>query len=194
MIWWRSRATTASSSARSPILSPIAAAPNAWSTPVKETTIDIGNTGKWRLVVYRNMIDHVEHVAMIKGDLDGPDPVLVRMHGGDILDVLMGASNVNVLLRATEIIAEAGRGVLVLVRDGNRTSVSDRVQARIASPHETPYLRDYGVGAQILVHLGVHDMVLISNVHRTVVGLTGYDLNVVGQRAIDAVETQALTP
>jgi 3,4-dihydroxy 2-butanone 4-phosphate synthase/GTP cyclohydrolase II len=151
----------------------------------KEAVVADGHGGSWRLVVYRNVIDNVEHLALVKGDLSAPDPILVRMHAAEVVDDLLGRPDMAALHRATDLIREAGRGVVVLIRDGRHTAVSDRIEAMISSQQETHFLRDYGIGAQILVDLGVHEMILLSNTHRTVVGLGGYDLNVVDQRTID---------
>ena len=84
-----------------------------------------------------------------------------------------------------DVIGAAGRGVVVLIREPLPTSLSDRVRARIAGG-ATPgdQLRDYGVGAQILLDLGVREMVLLSNTKRTIVGLEGYGLSLAGQRPI----------
>ena len=107
---------------------------------------------------------------------------------------------------AMKMIGEAGRGVVVLIREPRATSLSDRVRSRLVDP-STPVaalgdylsergraraaatptrveLRDYGVGAQILLDLGVTDMILLSNTKRTIVGLEGYGLRLIEQRAI----------
>ena len=84
-----------------------------------------------------------------------------------------------------DVIGAAGRGVVVLIREPSPTSLSDRVRARLgggAAPSDQ--LRDYGVGAQILLDLGVREMILLSNTRRTIVGLEGYGLTVAGQRPI----------
>ena len=79
---------------------------------------------------------------------------------------------------AMGMIGQAGRGVVVLIREPLPTSLSDRVKARLAGepPHPATSLRDYGVGAQILLDLGVREMILLSNTKRTIVGLEGYGL------------------
>jgi len=108
-------------------------------------------------------------------------------------------------------IGEAGRGVVVLIREPKATSLSDRVRARLG---DTPgnvaalgdhlseqgraaaavahvigrELRDYGVGAQILLDLGVRDMILMSNMHRAIAGLDGYGLRIVEQRPIPGTD------
>ena len=73
-----------------------------------------------------------------------------------------------------------------------RTSLSDRVRARVAgTPHASDQLRDYGVGAQILLDLGVREMTLLSNTQRTIVGLEGYGLVLAGRRPIPHPEEEA---
>ena len=79
-------------------------------------------------------------------------------------------------------ISEAGRGVVVLLREAKSASLSERLSAAV--PPQKDALRDYGVGAQILLDLGVRDMVLLSNAQRAIIGLEGYGLRVVEQRAI----------
>jgi 3,4-dihydroxy 2-butanone 4-phosphate synthase/GTP cyclohydrolase II len=86
---------------------------------------------------------------------------------------------------AMHMIAREGRGVVVLIREHRKTALAERVGLLAAgNPRSEPELRDYGIGAQILLDLGVKNMVLLSNRRRTVVGLEGYGLNIVAQRAI----------
>ncbi len=73
---------------------------------------------------------------------------------------------------------------MVLIREPSSTSLSDRIRSRLDPENAGGELRDYGIGAQILLDLGVHDMILLSNHKRTIVGLEGYGLSVVGQRPI----------
>jgi 3,4-dihydroxy 2-butanone 4-phosphate synthase/GTP cyclohydrolase II len=142
----------------------------------------------FRMVVYVNRVAYAEHIALVKGDLSTPEPILVRMHALSVLDDVLGdraSGKGGELQAAMRVIAEEGRGVVVLIREPLPTSLSDRVRARMGHAEESAsQLRDYGIGAQILLDLGVHDMVLLSNTHRTIVGLEGYGLRVVGQRPI----------
>jgi 3,4-dihydroxy 2-butanone 4-phosphate synthase/GTP cyclohydrolase II len=144
--------------------------------------------GKFRMHVYINRVAHAEHIALIKGDVTTPGPVLVRMHALNVLeDVLADRSSGRggELHAAMRMIGEAGRGVIVLIREPLPTSLSDRVGARIAgTTTASDQLRDYGVGAQILLDLGVREMMLLSNTKRTIVGLEGYGLSVAGQQPI----------
>jgi 3,4-dihydroxy 2-butanone 4-phosphate synthase/GTP cyclohydrolase II len=144
--------------------------------------------GKFRMHVYINRVAHAEHIALIKGDVTTPGPVLVRMHALNVLeDVLADRSSGRggELHSAMRMIGKAGRGVIVLIREPLPTSLSDRVRARIGgTATASDQLRDYGVGAQILLDLGVREMILLSNTKRTIVGLEGYGLSVAGQQPI----------
>ena len=106
----------------------------------------------------------------------------------DVLNDALGertSGKAGELERIMRLIDEAGRGVLVVIREPTPTSLSDGIKARLGE-QEKPFgeLRDYGVGAQILLDLGVTDMILLSNTKRTIVGLDGYGLKVVEQRPI----------
>ena len=141
--------------------------------------------GEWRLTVYANTVEYAEHLVLSKGDLAAPDPVLVRMHHVDFVNDILGGPQWSTLYGAMRLIAAEGRGAVVMLRDTRPNAVSERVRSLAGSPRPQPFLRDYGVGAQILVDLGVRDMVLLSNTQRTVVGLEGYGLNIVDQRPIE---------
>ncbi|MEX0809725.1 MAG: 3,4-dihydroxy-2-butanone-4-phosphate synthase [Dongiaceae bacterium] len=153
-----------------------------------ESAIESRFGGGFRVCVYTNRIAYAEHIALVKGDLSQPGPVLVRMHALNVLDDVLGDRHdgrAGQLQTAMRLIAEEGRGVIVLIREPRPTSVSDLVRARESGDANAGVLRDYGIGAQILVDLGVKDMVLLSNTkRRTIVGLEGYGLRVVGQRPI----------
>lgn len=143
--------------------------------------------GDWRLVLYVNTVDYAEHIALVKGDVDGAAPVMVRVHGVNVLDDVLGdqgSGKAGELHVAMETIAAHGRGVVILVREPRPTSLSDRIRAQLEQRPPAPELRDYGVGAQILLDLGVSEMILLSNTRRCIVGLDGYGLKVVEQRPI----------
>jgi 3,4-dihydroxy 2-butanone 4-phosphate synthase/GTP cyclohydrolase II len=107
------------------------------------------------------------------------------MHAVDLMDDIVGGATSNRLHAAMRMIASEGRGAVVMLRDTRPTGLSQRV-GRLAEPDAHPReLRDYGIGAQILLDLGVTEMVLLSNTHRTIVGIEGYGLTVAGQKAIE---------
>ena len=155
---------------------------------VTESAFDHAAGGEWRLVVYANTVEYQEHLALVKGDVSGADPVLVRMHAIDLLDDMTAGPAWISVHNAMHMIGREGRGVLVLIRDHRRTALSDRVRQLAMSERPPRELRDYGIGAQILLDLGIRDMILLSNRRRTIVGLEGYGLNIVELRPIpDAV-------
>jgi 3,4-dihydroxy 2-butanone 4-phosphate synthase / GTP cyclohydrolase II len=141
--------------------------------------------GDWRAVVYANTVEYQEHLALIKGDVSGIEPVLVRMHAVDLLDDMTGSPHWIAVHNAMHMIGKAGRGIVVLIREHRPTALAERVRLLSAgAPRPTRELRDYGIGAQILLDLGVKNMVLLINHPRTVIGLEGYGLNIVEQRPI----------
>jgi len=143
--------------------------------------------GDWRAVVYANTVEYQEHLALVKGDITGTEPVMVRMHAVDLLDDMTGSPHWIAIHNAMHMISEAGRGIVVLIREHRKTALAERVRQLSASPRPHRVLRDYGIGAQILLDLGVKDMILLTNRRRTVVGLEGYGLNIIEQRPIPNV-------
>jgi 3,4-dihydroxy 2-butanone 4-phosphate synthase / GTP cyclohydrolase II len=155
---------------------------------VAEGHIDHAVGGEWHLVVYTSTLEYSEHLALVKGDIAGAaggPPAMVRMHAANLLHDIIAGSGTRDLHAAMAMIAEAGRGVVVVIRDGRPTSVSEQVKLggrdrRVAPPE----IRDYGIGAQILADLGVRDMVRLSDNPRPIVGLEGYGLRVAETRPL----------
>jgi 3,4-dihydroxy 2-butanone 4-phosphate synthase/GTP cyclohydrolase II len=155
---------------------------------VEEGTYGHVAGGEWRAVVYANTVEYQEHLALIKGDVSGPEPVLVRMHAVDLLDDMTGSPHWIAVHNAMHMIGKAGRGVVVMIREHRPTALAERVRLLGATtPRPQRELRDYGIGAQILLDLGVENMILLTNSRRTVIGLEGYGLNIIEQRAIPNV-------
>src|SRR5579864_1196373 len=156
-----------------------------------ETDFDSDYGGVFRMIVYVNKVSYAEHIALVKGDVTTPGPVLVRMHALNVFDDVLGSragGRGGILQASLDMIGKAGRGVAVLIREPTPTAVSDRVRRMVEQGAEpVPELRDYGIGAQILIDLGVREMVLLSNAKRTIVGLEGYGLTVVERRPIEGV-------
>ena len=158
---------------------------------ISETIINSSFGGDWRMMVYKNDITGVEHIALLKGDLITNEPVLVRMHALDMMVDILGETKQHrtfgELHKAMEIIAEKGRGLVVLLREANSSSVSQIIASRNSVEHEkinSPELRDYGVGAQILRDLDVRDMILLTNSRPNVIALEGYGLTISGWEPI----------
>ena len=145
--------------------------------------------GSFHMALYRNRFGGGEQVALWKGDVAGPEPALVRVHAFNLLDDVLGdaqSGRGGELNAALQAIAEAGRGVVVLISEPGGLSLVDQVAARLGHRDKPPTseLRDYGVGAQILLDLGVQRMILLHTTKHHIVALEGYGLEVVGQRPL----------
>ena len=147
---------------------------------VAETTVRTAHAGDFQCIVYAQSPEYAEHVALVKGTIDPAQPVLVRMHAHDFLsDVLGDASKgrAGVLDAAMRMIDAEGSGVVVLLREPKRNAVSIAANGEKTG---APALRDYGIGAQILLDLGIEQMKLLTNQPKMVVGLEGYGLGIAG--------------
>jgi 3,4-dihydroxy 2-butanone 4-phosphate synthase/GTP cyclohydrolase II len=145
------------------------------------------NGGTWKMCVYVNELEYAEHIALVKGDIATPEPVLVRMHAVNIFSDMLEWKPYerDVLGESMRIIAKEGRGVVVLLRTTRPTFVSDVVTRKVAEDIDRRRVKEYGVGAQILLDQGVKDMILLTDTpEKKIVALEGYDLNIVGTHAI----------
>ena len=150
----------------------------------QQSTIQSEFGGEWELKIYTDETQGAEHIALIKGDITTDEPVLVRMHALDPMLDVVGAGPTgrrNEFGDAMELIAAEGRGVLVLLRDLHmQLAASEEV-----SPQT---LRQYGLGAQILSSLGLHEITLLTNSPAPkIVGLDAYGLEIVGTRKISEI-------
>jgi 3,4-dihydroxy 2-butanone 4-phosphate synthase/GTP cyclohydrolase II len=147
--------------------------------------------GDWKACTFFNKATGDETMALVKGHIDPAAPTLVRMHTLSLFADIYGeqSERSELLHRSMEIIGEEGAGVIVVINRpmqklmSRSIEIKNSVRAGESPPMEE--LRDYGVGAQILAELGVHDMVLLTNTHHTLVALEGYGLSIVGERAVD---------
>ncbi len=151
---------------------------------VAELPFDSEHGGRWQLKAYAVTADYAEHIVLQKGRVEPGRPTLVRVHVQSLFTDLFGevGGRSGLIPRAMTAIAEHGSGVLVVIRDARPDAISNQV--RLKGQGEPYVQRDYGVGAQILVDLGVTDMELITTAQRNYVGLAGYGLNVVAERPL----------
>ena len=148
--------------------------------------------GDWAARVFRDKASGEEQLALVQGAIDPSRPTLVRMHSLDLFaDVLGERSERSGLLDgAMKMIEAEGSGVIVALHAAAPGSLSLSANLRSGVPAETgPALRSYGIGAQILAALGIHDMVLLSNTRHSPVGLSAYGLAIVEERCIAGTET-----
>jgi 3,4-dihydroxy 2-butanone 4-phosphate synthase/GTP cyclohydrolase II len=139
------------------------------------------------IYVYRNKIDGGEHVALVKDAITPGVSTLVRVHQEDFTTDTLGwaAGRRDYVPRALRAIsAHPGPGVAVFVRDPNPASISLRVNGGRKDYHDTHAYRDYGIGAQILLDLGVTEMILLTSSAVKLTSLEGFGLFVVGRMAI----------
>lgn len=151
-----------------------------------DTTFQSDIGGEWRMMLYINKAEYAEHVVLVKGDVKAGEPPLVRMHAVNVFDDLlaMQGGRSDLLSQSMKMIAEAERGVIVIIRETQDTLLSDML-VRKGVGHAPPrQIKEYGVGAQILLDLGVKEMINLSNAEKKVVGLEGYGLKIVETRAI----------
>jgi 3,4-dihydroxy 2-butanone 4-phosphate synthase/GTP cyclohydrolase II len=166
-----------------------------------ETVVPTSIAGEFKAIVYENDVDELLHIAMVKGEIDSNKPVLVRVHSecltGDIFSSLRCDCGEQ-LHKAMKMIDKEGAGVLLYIRQEGRgiglvnklkayalqDQGLDTVEANVELGFK-PDLRNYGIGAQILVELGVKKMKLLTNNPKKMVGLEGYGLSIVEQVEIE---------
>ncbi|MBW1698753.1 MAG: bifunctional 3,4-dihydroxy-2-butanone-4-phosphate synthase/GTP cyclohydrolase II [Deltaproteobacteria bacterium] len=166
-----------------------------------ETVIPTSHAGEFRIIVYENDVDDFLHIAMVKGDINAEEPVLVRVHSECLTGDVFGSLRCDCgqqLHRAMAMMEKEGKGVLLYIRQEGRGiglvnklkaySLQDQGLDTVDANQELgfkPDMRNYGIGAQILVDLGVRKMRLITNNPKKMVGLQGYGLSVVEQVPIE---------
>jgi 3,4-dihydroxy 2-butanone 4-phosphate synthase/GTP cyclohydrolase II len=162
---------------------------------VAEALIPSPFGGDFRALVYRSVLDKTEHLAMVKGEFDPEESVLVRVHSecltGDVFHSLRCDCG-DQLIRAMEMIGEAGKGALIYMhQEGRGIGLANKIKAYALQERGKdtveanealgllPDLREYGLGAQILAHLGIRKLRMMTNNPKKIIGLKGYGLEVV---------------
>ncbi|MBB3954724.1 3,4-dihydroxy-2-butanone-4-phosphate synthase [Novosphingobium sediminicola] len=154
-----------------------------------ETSFKSRFGGEWQARAYANKATGEENLVLLKGRIDPSKPTLVRMHSTSMFSDLLGEDSprADLLHRSMEIIGEEGAGVIVFVnRPHSEVSKSFEYRQLAIDGNTKPLeeLRDYGVGAQVLAELGIHELVLLTNTHHTLVALEGYGLTITEERRI----------
>jgi 3,4-dihydroxy 2-butanone 4-phosphate synthase / GTP cyclohydrolase II len=155
---------------------------------VMDTPFESIHGGPFRLMLYRNTIEGAEHVALVHRKIEPGKPTLVRMHQVDFAADLLGhvEARQSYIPKALKVISDhPGAGVTVFLRDPDLHGLAERL-AGVEKPVAVDRsIRNYGVGAQILLDLGVRDMIVMSSTRPNPAALEGYGLRIVGWRDMD---------
>ena len=167
-----------------------------------ETIVPTRYGGDFQIIAFENALDNLLHIALVKGEINPDHPILVRVHSECMTGDIFGSMRCDCgdqLHKAMEIIDKEGAGVILYLRQEGRgiglvnklkayelqrTEGLDTVEANLQLGFKDD-LRDYGIGAQILVNLGVKKMKILTNNPKKMVGLEGYGLSVVEQIPIE---------
>jgi len=169
--------------------------------PVAESILPTIYGGPFRIIMYENDVDSFQHIALVKGEIAGYEPILVRVHSecftGDVLGSLRCDCG-DQLHQAMRMVDQEGKGVILYMRqEGRGIGLANKLKAYCLQDHgrdtveaneELGFkddLRDYGVGAQILVDLGVKKMRIMTNNPRKIKGLEGYGIEVIERVPIE---------
>lgn len=155
---------------------------------VMDTPFESVHGGPFRLMLYRNTIEGAEHVALVHGKIEPGKPTLVRMHQVDFAADLLGhvEARQSYIPKALKAISDhAGAGVTVFLRDPDLHGLAERLAGVEKPVAMDRSIRNYGVGAQILLDLGVRDMIVMSSTRPNPAALEGYGLRIVGWRDMD---------
>jgi len=163
--------------------------------------------GDWRAIAFENDVDRLDHLALVKGDVNTGEPVLVRVHSECLTGDVLGSQRCDCgeqLHRAMEMIDREGKGVILYMRQEGRGiglinklkayELQDKGRDTVEANLELGFkadMRDYGIGAQILLSLGIHKMRLLTNNPKKLIGLQGYGIDVVERVAIEALATKS---
>ena len=150
---------------------------------VSESILESKFGGVWRVIIFKNIIDNSEHVALVKGIINKKDTILVRVHALDLLSDVLGDQSSHrtgsELSIAMETISNNKNGIIILIRDLSSESLSKKFSRNTNNQTKNlKNIRDYGVGAQILLDLGVKNMTILSNTKATAIGLDGFGLSI----------------
>ena len=159
---------------------------------VAETRFTARSGANWTAQVFRDKASGEEQLALVHGAIDPSKPTFVRMHSIDLFADLLGerSQRAGLLDGAMAMIEAEGSGVIVALHAALPGSLSRATDLRSGKGGEaSPALRGYGIGAQILAALGIHDMILLSNTRHAPVGLSAYGLAIVEERCISAQES-----
>jgi len=143
--------------------------------------------GEFIAKIYRSKIDNIEHLVLIKGDIDHEKSVLVRMHHLNITSDCLDSANdprSGALQRAMKKIAKNGSGVVVIIRQPNEKISELFFDENLYKTKLINTIRNYGTGAQILVDLAIKNLILLTNSKKSIIGIEAFGINIQGYKKI----------
>ena len=155
---------------------------------IDETNVDSEFGGEFKMRAYMAKDDGIQHFTLVKGDPTKAKKVLVRMHSFNIFEDLLGQKGPRTgqFKRAMVELGKEECGVMVFLRENRKTYITDEIAKKDQKAQKkSPNIKNYGIGAQILLDLGVKDFVLLSDNEQNVVGIEGYGLNIIGHQRFD---------
>ena len=145
---------------------------------IRVENLDLGKEKKFKMFIYKNTIDNTEHIALMKGKVIKGKDILVRMHSLNIFSDLLNAKNDD-LKKAIDIISKNDNGIIVIIRNPKKELLIKKEK-----PSEKKILKEYGIGAQILIDLGVNKIKLLTSSSKNIVGIDGFGLEINGTQKI----------
>ncbi len=155
---------------------------------IDETNVDSEFGGEFKMRAYMAKDDGIQHFTLVKGDPTKAKKVLVRMHSFNIFEDLLGQKGPRTgqFKRAMVELGKEECGVMVFLRENRKTYITDEIAKKDQKAQKkSPNIKNYGIGAQILLDLGVKDFVLLSDSEQNVVGIEGYGLNIIDHQRFD---------
>lgn len=144
----------------------------------------IANLSDFKTIIYRSKIDNSEHLALIKGDFEEGEEIPVRMHHLNVFNDIFNKEDGS-LQKSINKISSLDKGAIVIIRQQNEP-LSNLLKGNVNKGKNKDELRNYGIGAQILLDLNIRNMKLLTNSKKSVIGLEGYGLKICGYENIDS--------
>ncbi len=153
---------------------------------IKKQKLKLKDVGDFNLNVYANILDGTQHIVLIKGKIKKSDNVLVRMHTFNIFDDFLGLNNSNDkdLIKSLKIVENEGKGVIVILRNPKKELFKFEDSSKFKNENDKPILKEYGIGAQILLDIGVRNITLLTNTDKSIIGIDGFGLTISGSKKI----------
>ena len=144
---------------------------------IKKQKVHLNDIGNFNLHVYSNLLDGTQHIVLIKGRIEKDDCVLVRMHTFNIFNDFLGINNSKDkdLIKSLRIVEEKGKGVIVILRNPIKELIKYENSKK---NRKNLILKEYGIGAQILLDIGVKNIILLTNTDKSIIGIDGFGLTI----------------